>query len=321
MDIKYLTNDELQVEFDIRQIGGSTCDLEILTNRLAEERKFPSLIPDRPHESAVKNPDHELRMCNLKLNRVSSFLEHVNQDDDVNYASHKTRVLHVQGRLFRLEKLDIFADEIKLLLDKCSKILATIREKSVDSLVSSHSVYIPNVPANHNHAILINHTDSTSNRDLIESNQNIPGPSDRISSSNEYRSISDSTPIKSANESSDLNKILTGIVTLLSNTQNRPEQDIRAIDDLSLRTSTPKISGNNRSYAYDPDKLHKIVKSWNIKFNGSRQDIPVERFVYRLEHMAGRFKLKLDDIVEEVTSLLVWRCSRMVLVISRTKTK
>ena len=77
MDVKLLENDEIQVELEIRGILPSADALEVLSNKIEDEKRYPIFIPDNIHKLAIRNCGHELKLCTLKLNRIESALNSV----------------------------------------------------------------------------------------------------------------------------------------------------------------------------------------------------------------------------------------------------
>lgn len=109
--LEYLDNDELKIEFEIRNITGpSTQSLETLKS-LIQKEYLDDISPSKAHEAALQNPVSELRLCREKLasttDLVASFLQQTAGNGDVPSGCPSkdcivAKLFHIKGRFTRI---------------------------------------------------------------------------------------------------------------------------------------------------------------------------------------------------------------------------
>lgn len=102
---KYLLQDELEIEFEIRSIQNEDKDLNIkeLREALELENTKQKCPPRRPHSSASKNPKQELEKCRKKLPSIQLDITWgITAKVPENLLRSKYRLIHIRDRLIRL---------------------------------------------------------------------------------------------------------------------------------------------------------------------------------------------------------------------------
>lgn len=141
--------DKFEIECRIRNLNDGTniARLKNLLEQVQAESTTPVLIPTVAHTAAFKNPKRELKVCNEKLNTLHTWIQHHLKNKDlrrIHLSKVKSRILHVQGRLFRISKSKVANQEAISLLDICSNLLDSIEkviseEQDIEGLETSFS--------------------------------------------------------------------------------------------------------------------------------------------------------------------------------------
>lgn len=149
MDANLLEFDEFEIECRIRNLNeGTNIDrLKNLLEQVQVETTTPVLIPTVAHIAASKNPKRELRICSEKINTLHNWLQHHLKNKELNRIhlyKIKSRILHVQGRLFRISKSKVANQEAISLLEICTNLLDPIEKvisevNQIEELESSFS--------------------------------------------------------------------------------------------------------------------------------------------------------------------------------------
>lgn len=143
MKSTYLEPEEFQIECEIRHIPVTNLSVNILQDKLKAEQLFPLLIPRRPHIRAINNPEHEIKLCSLKLQRISNSFRSSTSSSPLlihQIEVAESRILHYRERICRLQDLNIsnLAPQIADLLAKFCTVLELVKGIR-GNFISEHS--------------------------------------------------------------------------------------------------------------------------------------------------------------------------------------
>lgn len=132
MNVTLLNSDELEVEFQVRNIKGSYGQqCHQLNEQLIDESNNESEPPNRPHEAAYKDPRREIKKYSDKLVEIKDLFHKAfdSSNTDVELNTLWTRTYHVMGRLGRLDYSKTVRNDAKKLLDQATKLFHMIDKR------------------------------------------------------------------------------------------------------------------------------------------------------------------------------------------------
>lgn len=141
MNLDHLTPSEIEVECTVRHISGSQPQrLTKLRSELSKEKLGQSLSPGQPHAQVKARPRLELETCTSKLKDIIKlFRDQVSTDDNQvsDFSKEQcdilsSKVIHIQGRLSRLNKIPELITRVNYLLEICSQLSKNFSELSLD---------------------------------------------------------------------------------------------------------------------------------------------------------------------------------------------
>lgn len=126
MDLNHLLPDELEIECVVREIPMQNERIpHQLIAQLDLEKVTPQLIPNRPHTAAQKAPRREIKFCGAKLLMFQEWMKVNVMNEEMNdWVQIKSRILHTQGRLFRMLYSPSVKFSVEQMLAEVDKLLA-----------------------------------------------------------------------------------------------------------------------------------------------------------------------------------------------------
>ena len=298
MNISCLESDEFQVELEIRGIQSTPQSFLILNRQLEEEQKFPTLLPDKPHKLAMRNSAHEIKICLLKINRIQSAL-----DSDIissaDLANYQSRLLHIQNRLRRLQNVTGNLSDLESLFNRIRCLNVKIREimfcgelSTVNNTQPPPEFSTPNVsklPDSNQ----VNGTHVEQPTYLVDSS-NIATPNN--GSNTNDRNV-DNNPSDTTHLFQQMMDKFDVVLSKINKNLNSPQKSIPPNPHNSVGINNPMHNFER----VDERTLNRTIASWNLKFKGSASDVPIEKFLFRIEHMAKASRIPLDRLVDIVS--------------------
>lgn len=288
MDIfQHLSKDEIEVECLVRNINLSEQNyLNILEEALRNEAKDLSSKPSKTH---VSDTIKELNLCRERSEQFSKLMDKVEIYSDLEkLRALETRVRHWNDRTSKLKGIFHQDNEVDLIMNKWRRIRSLISEY-IDSITNFAPLKPPPTQP------------SVKSKKVIEK-PSTEGPSN-------YLPIPEiqKTSIRTDNYSGDIIKPLG--VHLPSNMFNTAQDFPSTIKD----TSIPFYPWSNQTEAkqtsipnpyYGGNSYNRSEVKWNIKFSGSRQDLDIHDFLFRLEAYAEMDRIPLPELTSILPKLL-----------------
>lgn len=148
-DLPHLTNDELRIEYSVRNIKGSPSEqYQTLCNCLENEKKGLGL-PTHPHVNASKAPRRELSLCSKFLSDVvKRFLdpndslptEGASGIDEKQIVIARAQLRHVYDRLKRLTGSPTVREKALNLLESCKQSITWLESNHESRTVLAETV-------------------------------------------------------------------------------------------------------------------------------------------------------------------------------------
>lgn len=149
INVDLLLPEDFVVECEVRKISGPIIQqLEKLKKILNDEQNDPSLIPTRPHDRAYRQPKIEANYCIASIKEIKSEISLVIQEDFSKLDeidSVETRLLHVRGRLGRLEYSKVVADKVRAAKESCDVLYAAISKIKSREITPDDSLVVQNL--------------------------------------------------------------------------------------------------------------------------------------------------------------------------------
>lgn len=326
MDIRHLAEDELNVEFVLRNLDpAQVTSLDKLKKILADEAAGIRNKPERPN---CEKGNTELQLCNKKLMQCMGDFETAKRETNRECLPVLfSRVLHLLGRF---ERLAIFAPNLdtKNSITQANDLLSKISTErpaispntsavsfagfsendvntnpleelgAVGGNVASTAVTESRNPVPPANVRLVPHWPDiptvaalTGNRD--NRSQGVNASDFR----NEPNPIRNAAAAMSFPERRQQNIIRDPI---------RPENVNRydAINDPNIFDQAPPagypVHNNQQRFG-----LSQIISRWTVRFGGNRKDLPIDEFIFRVEYLAEADMIPLNSLVGCLHHLLV----------------
>lgn len=312
MNCQHLDPEEFGVECELRNIHGSLFTLVKQLTTILESESKDGDEPQRPHEKARKQPKREISCCENKLRELQVLLTDTLSaetiDTDV-LECIQSRLYHVHSRLTRISNSPSVTTIATKLILSCNSFLTAIH--SILENKSSRDNSIEVIRAVQLDIPLFDEQDEEEHADNTKENVGtlenpVPGTSKDFNPDHSLSSTSKIPP------DGNLQDAIADITLLLENLTKKsglqvptsavnPPQNTFSVDSNSL----PRDSNNQTTVAHRKYPTHLQVQKWNINFNPNSKDtIPIEQFLYRVEHLARVYKISHDEMVNDVQFLL-----------------
>lgn len=312
MNIDHLEPEELGVECAIRSLSTNPQSLVLLRSQLLAETNNPAMLPSQPHDLAIKNPLHEIKLCSLKVNRIWSLLDSPVTLSSQEFNKIRSRLVHLERRCHRLQNITGPDRQVMALAEKCQHLSRMWRSQELDGIFSSplaedcvsSTPVVPRTNKEPTQQFLCLTNPYEDNIDGVDNNSPIGIVPE--SGTNQTCNAPENTDDRLETNQSLLN-ILSGIERLLGDIHHKVSQPniqpqhpsgVKYPSTLFEETWYNKLPRNNER------DIGRILRSWNLRFSGSNNDTPIERFIARVDQMAQRAGIDLNQSVETVTCLL-----------------
>lgn len=325
MNCEHLDPEEFMVECELRNLHGSLFTLVKQLSTVLESEIKDGDEPQRPHEKARKQPRREIALCENKLRELQIQLQENLSADPINTNSLEciqSRLLHIFSRLSRISTSSIVHDNAQKLVLSCNSFLAAINSVLEDKVNPNNSLEVIR-------AVQLEEIPLFDEHDVGENSEENPeqAPSGSLDKSISVPSHPSRIPLSSTSQNGpresdvNINEAVAEISILLENLTRRvslidssnldsqssskapAQQNTFSIETNTSQptsTSSPNFSNSSRKYP-----THLQVRKWNINFNPNAKDaIPIEQFLYRVQHLAKVYSIRDEDLVNDVQFLL-----------------
>ena len=328
-----LEADELKVECDLRNIRGlQSVQQSMLKFCLNNENSGEEVSPQSAHLAACKNPKREVALCAKKIIEIQESLKESLKSSSENnkpliIEAMQTRALHYRSRLNRISKSEAVGQECPPVMKLCEELIKVLTDtsseedklnKSISNLEKLDTQGIQEVVKNSGDytelrervANSISHIDTGFKSSFVNS---IAGNSKNVmniennsvqsfgNNSVNYGNIQDQSPFT-----------LQKLGELLSNVlQQNGSSRSNHVDSNTLLSSSPNIENSNNTTRLDNQPVvrenlssYGHVHKWNLSFDGSKDGLNIERFLYRIETNASVYRIPEYILLSEIQYLL-----------------
>lgn len=317
MNCQHLDPEEFGVECELRNLHGSLFTLvKKLTTILDSESKDGD-EPQRPHEKARKQPKREIVVCENKLRELQTMLTEILSSENIDFDSIEviqSRLWHVQSRLTRISGSASVTDIANKLSLSCDSFLAAIASVLKDQSNRNNSMDV--IRAVQLEIPLYDGQEDNVDDAEIPKDDAVPGTSKQIDLPHPLASTGRIPSLTSSNV--NIHDTIADISLMLENLSRKSGLHVPKVSEnknqntfsIEGQSNARDISENvnvlpNTSHHTRKYPTHLQVQKWNINFNpSSKETIPIEQFLYRVEHLAKVYKISHNDLVNDVQFLL-----------------
>lgn len=319
-NINHLKPDEFLIECSVRKLTGNPLEnLENLKLLIKGELDNPILRPVKPHIQASKNPDREIRKCQIKIYELrQNFidLEDETLDEENNQDSIMSRIMHVIRRLERLssatrryktqclqvlKEAQAFQKYMKDYVNKTSSFANIVETIEKDNNTGIEELSSSGEELSDDESVISNQTVAfaAQEQNIFRNKCDIASSSQALSKTMSAQGIN----LKLDNEYS--NQINLDMANLNIHAQSYPDLPNMRYQNQSAKTSQPLPIYQTQPTIHLSSSDHKIkLAFWKIDFDGSSDGLPIERFLFRVEHLARTHRVTENELKDQFGVLL-----------------
>lgn len=285
MDVRHLDNEEVRVELEIRNLIDTPEAIPTLVDIIAEECAGQRQMPTAPHKA---QPVSEVNLFNKKIRQFRIEYEEVIKEGDKNgLVVLMSRLLHLAGRIQRLSTVAPDLD--------CEIRSARV---NADALINIVEREVHGGPSESSSNEFEGFTADEAAK--LPTPINIPPPSTgaipRPATAWERRSI----------DKRNDNIGIGNRFDAMNVTENRPPRqsaNVEGANQIHLRNDRQPEALDEGQFR-NRNGLAQVLSRWGVRFGGSKKDLPIEEFVFRIENLAGGDNIPANSLVWGLHTLL-----------------